>query len=218
MTRSYDDGMKAPQPVTQIPIRTRGRRRPAPQSRGAVLEATRELLKVRRLDELTVAGIVELAGISRPTFYASFDTKYSVVAALIEDVGDGVWELWQEFFDEDGPITEAPIHKAGIGTMRLWRSQAALFCATVEGWHSDGEIHDVWSAVLERFAAAMERRLHRSRAPRPSDDMLVASLVSAFERALYLAVATPESVFGRSDEELADVLTRIWVLALTDGG
>lgn len=207
-------GVEAARQLTEVPPRPSGRRRPAPQSRGAIVGAVRELLKIRRLDELTVAEIVERAGISRPTFYASFDTKYSVVAELIADVGQGIYEIWRPFFDSDGPADEAAIHRAGMGTAERWRQQAALFTATVEGWHTDPEIHAVWSAVLDRFAVALLDRLHRTRAPRPSDDILAASLVSMFERSLYLGVSIPDSVYGRSDEELVGVLARLWAQAL----
>jgi AcrR family transcriptional regulator len=183
-----------------------------------VLEAVAELLKVRRVDELTVAEIVGRAGISRPTFYASFDTKYSVVAALIADVGDDIYDLWRAFFDADGPIQREPIYEAGIATMERWRAQGALFTATIEGWHTDPEIHAVWSAVLDRFSHALTERLHRAREPRSSDDILAASLVSAFERCVYLAVSTPDSVFARSDAELADVLADLWTRSLDAAG
>ncbi|WP_026910478.1 TetR/AcrR family transcriptional regulator [Patulibacter minatonensis] len=206
--------MAATRPVSDVPRRTRGRRRPAPQSHGAVLEAVRELLKVRRLDELTVAEIVERAGISRPTFYASFDTKYAVVATLIAGVGEGIYDIWQPFFSGEGPIDEAAVREPTIATVERWRRQGALFTATVEGWHSDPEIHEVWNEILQRFEREVLARLHRSRAPRAGDDMLAAAMVSMFERCLYLAVSDPDGPFGSSDEQLADTLSAVWARSL----
>jgi AcrR family transcriptional regulator len=179
-----------------------------------VVEAVRELLKVRRLEELTVAEIVERAGISRPTFYASFDTKYSVVATLIEGMGEGIWEIWRPVFETDGPLGEDEIRPVALATIGRWREQGALFTATVEGWHHDPEIHEAWGGVLARFDEALTARIERLRAPRPSDDMLAAAMVSVFERTLYLAVSTPDGVLGRSDDELADVLASIWARSL----
>lgn len=203
-----------PRPATDVPPRTRGRRRPAPQSRGLIVEAVRELLKVRRLDDLTVAEIAERAGVSRPTFYSSFDTKYGVVATLIEGMGEGIFGIWRPFFEGEGPVDEARIRPVTVGTISHWREQGALFTAIIEGWHSDPEIHEAWSTVLDRFCVALTARLHRMRAPQPSDDVLVASMVSLFERGLYLAVSSPDSAFGRSDDELADVLSAVWVRSL----
>lgn len=208
---STDSELAAP---GAIPARSRGQRRRTSQSRQAIIEAVRDLLTERRLDDLTVNEIVERAEISRPTFYSHFETKYSVIAALVADMGESVFDAWRPFFDGEGPIDEVDLRRLAVITLGLWREQGALFTATVEGWHSDQEIHDVWNPVLERFAAALKRRLTRWRPLTPADDLMAAALVSAFERCVYLAVATPESPLGRSDEELAGVLAAIWVRSL----
>lgn len=201
---------------TDVPPRDRRRR--APQTRGAILEAVRALLKVRRLDDLQVNEIVERAGISRQTFYVHFETKYSVIAALIADTGEGILEIWAPVFDGDGPIDEAQVRAASKSTITHWRAQATLFSATIEGWHQDAEIHDVWNEVLvrfeERFAARVRR--HRGGTPRRNDDMLVGALMEAFQRCLYLGMSVPGSAFARSDDDLADMLAALWAAALSD--
>lgn len=201
---------------TDVPPRDRRRR--APQTRGAILEAVRDLLTIRRLDDLQVNEIVERAGISRQTFYVHFETKYSVIAALITDTGKGILEIWAPVFDADGPIVEADVRTASKSTITHWRAQATLFSATIEGWHSDAEIHDVWNDVLarfeERFAARVAR--HRGGTLRPNDDMLVGALMEAFQRCLYLGMSVPASPFGRSDDDLADMLAALWTAALND--
>lgn len=199
-----------------VPPRYRHQRRRSSQSRTAILEAVRELLAVRRLDDLQVNEIVERAGISRQTFYVHFETKYSVIAALIADTGEGILEIWAPFFDGKGPISEAAVRACSRSTISHWRAQATLFSATIEGWHSDQEIHDVWNAVLAefetRFAARVRR--HRDGTPRRNDDMLVGALMEAFQRCLYLAMSVPDSAFGRSDDDLAEMLASLWAAAL----
>jgi AcrR family transcriptional regulator len=197
-----------------LPPRSRGRRQRAAPTREAIAESMRELLKTRRLEEVTVAEIVELAQVSRQTFYSHFETKYSVVAALVEDMGETIFERWEHFFAEDGPIDEAELRELGLVTLGRWREQAALFAATIEGWHNDREIHDVWNAVLERFAAALAERLGHVREPHAGDDMLFPVLISLYERSVYLAVSAPGGPLGRSDEELAEVLAHIWLRSL----
>lgn len=197
----------------------RGRRRRAPQTREAILEAVRELLKSRRLDDLQVNEIVEHAGISRQTFYVHFDTKYAVVAALIEAMGDGILNLWSPLFDGDGPIEKAQLVELGAGTIAAWRAQGPLWTATIEGWHTDGEIHDVWNEVLETFAARLLARVARHRGAeglRPRDAMLTQALISGFERSLYLAVSIPHPVLGSSDDDLAVMLAELWSRALAN--
>lgn len=197
-----------------VPPRHRAQRRLASPSRVAITDAVRELLTVRRLDEVTVQEIVDRAQISRPTFYAHFETKYSVVAALVADMGETIFQLWAPFFDEDGPIREDALRDVAVATLRGWREQATLFSATIEGWHNDHEIHDTWNGVLDRFVSGLTARVERARPLRPDDDMVITGLVNLFERCVYLAVATPDSPLGRSDEDLAGVLAMMWTRSL----
>ena len=46
--------------------------------------------------------------------------------------------------------------------------------------------------------------------------MLVGALMEAFQRCLYLAMSVPASAFGRSDDDLAEMLADLWAAALTD--
>lgn len=154
--------------------------------------------------------IVEEAKTSRQTFYAHFDTKYAVVASLIDEMGQAIYAAWVPFFAASGPVEHAELRDVSLLTLSLWRQEAALFSATIEGWHSDQEIHDVWNEVLVRFAEALRTRVARSRPLERDDDLRTTAMVSLFERCVYLAVATPDSPLGRSDEELADMLADIW--------
>lgn len=197
-----------------IPPRSRGRRQRSASTRDAITEAMRELLTVRRLEDVTVQEIVERAQVSRQTFYAHFETKYSVVADLVEDMGRTIYEHWRGFLEADGPILEAELHALGMLTLRSWRDQATLFSATIEGWHNDREIHDVWNDVLERFASGLAARVARVRPPQPDDDMVFPALISLYERCIYLGVSAPAGPFGRSDDELARVLAQIWLRSL----
>lgn len=197
-----------------IPPRYRNQRRRSSQSRAAICQAVRELLTQRRLDELTVNEIVERAEISRPTFYAHFETKYSVVADLVAEMGQTIYDLWLPIFSGDGPLTEAQLTEVGVHTVRRWREQGAMYAATVEGWHSDQEIHDAWNVVLEGFRVSLTERLARWRPLRPQDAMLVPMMISTFERSVYLAVSVPDSPLGTSDEQLARVLASVWVTTL----
>lgn len=200
--------------VSAIPPRYRSQRRRSLQSRAAICDAVRELLSERRLDELTVNEIVERAEISRPTFYSHFETKYSVVAAMVAEMGETVYDHWRDVFAGDGPLAEEAIHGVAMATLGRWREQGALFAATIEGWHSDQEIHDVWNDVLERFRVALTERLQRWRPLQPRDAMMVPAMISLFERCVYLAVSVPDSPLGTSDEQLADVLASVWVRSL----
>ncbi|WP_179377951.1 TetR/AcrR family transcriptional regulator [Rhodococcus sp. ACS1] len=196
-----------------------GQRRLAAPSRQAIIDAVRELLTIRRLDDLTVQEIVDRAQMSRPTFYSHFDTKYSVVAALIADMGRTIYERWNPFFEGEGPIEKDTLRHVSLETLRGWREHATLFSATIEGWHSNQEIHDTWNEINESFRLALTARLAKARPLEPGDDMLTAALISLCERCVYLAIAAPDSPLARSDEDLADVMAMMLTncLRLPDG-
>lgn len=201
-------------PVGAIPPRVRGQRRRSLQSRLAICEAVRELLLVRRLDDLTVNEIVERAEISRPTFYSHFETKYSVVADLVAEMGQTVYGHWAPIFAGDGPLSDVELRDVSALTLQAWREQGALFGATIEGWHSDHEIHDAWNDVLERFRVALTERVARWRPLQPADEMAVPAMIALFERCVYLAVSVPDSPLGTSDDQLARMLAAVWVRTL----
>lgn len=199
-----------------VPARRRPARKVEPQSRTQVLRAVEELLQSARLDELKVGQIVAAAGVSRATFYVHFDTKFSVVAALIEDLVGQHLAVWSPLFDGAGPIEESLLRSCIEGTVAQWREHAAVLTATIEGWHSDPEIHELWSAMLERFAEALETRIRRGDPVGAHVDVeaLSAGLIALLERCIYLALSTPESVFSRSDPMVVDTVTTIWSRSL----
>lgn len=178
------------------------------------MAAVRDLLHTRRLHDLTVSEIVEVAGISSPTFYAHFPSKYAAVIRLSEDLGDTISDLWSDFFAGDGPIDEAELTEVCLRSLRMWRSQGALFAAFVEGGHSDDSLLKVWGGVLARFSVKLLDRLARARPLRAGDLMMTEALIAAFERSLYLAVTSDETSLSGSDEELAATLARMWVRSL----
>ncbi len=61
-----------------IDYKTRTRRR--------IQRAFLELLEERPFEKITVANIAERAEVSRPTFYAHFETKYFLLTSLVEDM------------------------------------------------------------------------------------------------------------------------------------
>lgn len=183
-----------------------------PQSRLAITEAVEKLMTEHRLDELTVAEIVEAAGVSRATFYVHFETKFSVVAALLEDVVDDIFTSWGPLFDGEGPIAERDVRRYVTVALQRWRRHAALMAAAHEAWHTDPEIHKIWGAWQERFAAALAVRIERSGIDVDVHvHQLATVLLAIVERSAYLAVSTPESVLSRSDESLAEVIAAVWV-------
>lgn len=169
-----------------------------------------KLLLERRLDEISVAEIVRTAGVSRGAFYMHFDTKFSVIAALVD--GD-VEELWRPLLDGDGPIEEDVLRGVLEAMARHWQERATFLAAVIEGWHSDSELHDVWGRVREHFDRAVADRIRRADIPVDDPEGLAAVLIAATERCVYLNV-TGVGPLADSLERLVDTLAAVWLGAL----
>jgi AcrR family transcriptional regulator len=174
-----------------------------------------ELLSHKRLDELQVNDIVAAAMISRPTFYAHFDTKYSVVAVQIRTMGAAIFDLWAPLFDGSGPIRHDVVLGCARATISSWRERSALCIAATEGWHSNAEIHEAWNPVILQFNKAATERIARTDLALNHPEATAAALVSMFERCMYSTVAVPDSPLFDADETLAEVMAAIWTKILS---
>lgn len=180
-----------------------------------IMVVVEELLSHKRLDELQVNDIVAAARISRPTFYAHFDTKYSVVAAQIRTMGAAIFDLWAPLFDGSGPIRHDIVLECARATIRSWRERPALCIAATEGWHSNAEIHEAWNPVILQFNSAATERIARANLTLAHPEATAAALVSMFERCMYSTVAVPDSPLFDADETLAEVMASIWTRILS---
>ena len=81
--------------------RTRGRPKDATRREG-VLDTTRELLVAKGYDEITLAEIARLAGVSRPFMYDNWGTKFALVEDAIFTATDQT-----QLIDENKPFAEA---------------------------------------------------------------------------------------------------------------
>jgi TetR/AcrR family transcriptional regulator, ethionamide resistance regulator len=204
-----------------VPGRPRGRgRRAGAHSREAILAAAERLLRSKRLDELTVAEIVHDAGVSRASFYIHFDSKYALVAALVEKVIDGIYDVWEPWLEGDAPTAREVFAGRMTATVREWADHAAILSAAVESWHTDPEIYDLWGGMLRRFTTAVTERIERDRAAGriPSDELdshaLAAALVWLNERCFYVAASGSEEAFADAERTLVPVLAAMWARAL----
>src|SRR4051812_25556107 len=196
----------------------RGRRRPAEgrDVAGSILDAAEGLLAKRGMTDLTVADVIEAAGVSRGSFYFYFESKQAVVAALLERIVDEVHEASLPWFERGDTPPERALREAVTGSLALWRRHAAVLRSTIEGWQSDPELRNLWSDVLRRFTDAAAEQIERDREAGVASDgpparSLAAALVAMNERCFYLAVVDMQP---ESDDELVEALTAIWLSSI----
>ncbi|WP_371406862.1 TetR/AcrR family transcriptional regulator [Kribbella sp. NBC_00662] len=200
-------------------VRSARRSAAAPASaelRERILSATRELLRERRFDTLSVADILDAAGVSRASFYFYFPSKQAVLADLVREAvtqGQQAARPWTD--REQDPVTGL---RSGVTDgARLWRDNAGVLMAIVESWGSDEELRELWLEQMNLFTEAATARIESDPVAGPRlgstrARAAAASLTWMGERLYYLAAA---SVPPFDDEEvLIETLTTAWTSIL----
>lgn len=177
-----------------------------------ILAAAERLLETTPLTELSVARIIDEAGVSRTTFYFYFSSKYAPVTALLTRVMDEIYERVSEFTGRPHNRTDqgagpAALDKGLEGAAQLFRDHRMVFRATVEHWHAVPELRKLWLGIIERFTEAFATEIDRERAAGnapegiPSRE-LSAALIWASERCLYVAGLGVDDDLPHEDQAL----------------
>jgi TetR/AcrR family transcriptional regulator, ethionamide resistance regulator len=185
----------------------------------AIVAAAETLLQTHRLHDLSVSAIIEAAGVSRPTFYFYFPSKYAVVATLLQRVFDEILESVQPWLTRgEGESPEATLRTVLGMAAHLWHQHGAAIRAAQENAHADPELGAAWFAIMERFRVALCQEIRRARVASDlacgiDPELLSATLIWSSERTLYMTtlgddphLATPEAG--------VDGLLAIWLPAI----
>jgi TetR/AcrR family transcriptional regulator, ethionamide resistance regulator len=187
----------------------------------AIFKATEKLLGKHDVADLSVAQIIERAGISRASFYHYFSSKFGVIAGLLAAIMDQIFETASPFLRRpDASITES----LGISmqnAMDIWTEHRLLLRAVMEHWASSEELEAQWTGAMTRFAEAVAAEIDQERSAGhlppglPSGDLATA-LVWSTERCLY--IAGREADASQFDERArVEVLVTMWAGTLELG-
>jgi AcrR family transcriptional regulator len=182
--------------MTEMARRTKGSRSVDPDgSRPAdnIGAATVRLLERTSFTDTSVAHILDEANISRATFYFYFESKFAVLAGLLENAMDDIFETVQPFLarpPEDSP--EAALERSIRAVTSAWHRHRLILQAVAHHWHSDPGLHALWLGIVERFVAAgadeIERERETGKITSPlSGRILASTLFWGTERVLYMA-------------------------------
>jgi AcrR family transcriptional regulator len=182
----------------------------------AIFEATERLLAERALQDLSVAQIIDAAGISRATFYFYFSSKYAVVTGLLAAVMDEIYDVMAPFVRRPGTeVPEGPLRESLTAAAGVWHAHSAALRAVMEHWHAVPELRTLWLGVVRRFAdgLAHDIELERTRglAPAGTDSRALATaLIWGTERCFYVAGFGADS--DLPDEQAAvEPLLALWL-------
>lgn len=157
-----------------------------------IFDATEKLLESTSLEELTVAAILQRAGISRTTFYRYFTSKHQVVSALLQLLQVELVGVMRPWGSRGDRAPHEALREAWEAAAAVWARHRPVLRACSEHWHADPEIGQGWVAMLERFATQIAQQIDEARetgaAPKGIDSRKLAlHLTWSSERMLYLA-------------------------------
>ena len=171
------------------------------------------------LHDISVADIIEEAEVARATFYFYFSSKYAVVAGLLAQIMDEIYDVVEPFRarSADEP-PDVALRRSLESSTVVWGAHRAAIRATVEHWHAVPELQSLWLAVVERFTTAVAAEIDRQRSeglvpPGVDSRQLAATVIWATERILYIAGLGADDDLP-SEPATIDVLMALWLGAL----
>jgi TetR/AcrR family transcriptional regulator, ethionamide resistance regulator len=159
----------------------------------AILAATEQLLRERSFGELAVNDILDVAGVSRTSFYAHFPSRSAVLAACLRRVVDELAVAVDPFLTE----AERDPQRAIRVSLERWVGMATehgpLLRTASEEWPHDSELQAMWFEVIAAFSGPVAGVIERARAagaapPGADAQALAACLMWGYERVLHLAL------------------------------
>jgi AcrR family transcriptional regulator len=184
------------------------RRRRTPQdARQEILDAARQLIAERPLNEVTVAAIMERTTLSRKSFYVYFRDRSELVIALVRPLraqADAALADWAGAAD---PV------RAGRAALRaaadLYHQHGtimrALFWASAEDPDLAAARHDLTEPVIDTAVAAIAPI-----AADPDPQRLRATVRALVTMNVHSMLALPADATSADLDQLADTLATIW--------
>ena|SRR5689334_1608029 len=193
------------------------RRRTRAEIQEAVRTALVEMLAERPFKDVTVDELARRAGLSRTAFYFYYPDKNEVLKEAANDVAAEVYAEADRWWHGEGPPVQL-VRDALEGIARVFTTHADMLRAAVEATTYDAEFRAFYEALIQRFVDATAAHLRReldAKRLRPLDpDTIAEALVWMVERCNY-AILLLE---GRSEQQVVDSLTAIWIHALYPDG
>ena len=176
--------------------------------RQELLQAVELLLGGRSVADLMINDICREAGVSRPTFYAHFDSKFAAVGALaelrLEEMFDALWRSTTLA----GPESEALWTAQWLKMVDWWRQNRLVLTAAGQAWRAERGWPEVWTRKTAIWRHYIERMREDGQASPGFDASALAGLIVAMvENAFYLRFSGADDLFP-DDERFAQTLSR----------
>ncbi|HEY1968327.1 MAG TPA: TetR/AcrR family transcriptional regulator [Pseudonocardia sp.] len=137
---------------------------PRIDTRSAILHALEEVLAEHPLHTVSVAQIIEVAGVSRGAFYSYFESKFDAAGALITQVIDRGLEIWQPFIEQPESDPLAGLASALRASLDMWAEHRGIALTYHQYWNTVPELGQQWLANFDRFVARLADSIDQARA------------------------------------------------------
>ncbi|BBX17606.1 TetR family transcriptional regulator [Mycolicibacterium duvalii] len=202
------------------PSAAEDRRSRGDRQRDAIVAAVRELLEERSFAELSVSAISERAGVARSGFYFYFESKYAVLAVILDDARDELTELTHDFAPREPGETPSEFATRMVGSAaKVYASNNPVMQACAVARNTDAQIRtmmdDFGDKIIDRIVALVQQ----DEGARPITGDLPA-LIRTLAATTTMTLLHDSSFIGR-DTDIAravEIVERLWLYALWGGG
>jgi AcrR family transcriptional regulator len=193
------------------------RRRTRDEVQQAVRGALVEMLAERPFKDVTVDELARRAGLSRTAFYVYYPDKNEVLKEATNAAAADVYAEADRWWHGEG-APETLVREALEGIAAVYCEHADMLRAAVEATTYDAEFRAFYESLIRRFVVAtaehLRRELDAGRLRPLEPDSIAESLVWMAERCNYAILL----IEGRSQREVVESLTAIWIHALYPDG
>lgn len=181
----------------------------------AILDAVEHVLDAQPFERVSVAQLIQAAGVSRGTFYFYFESKYAVLAAVFERILDQVYDVFTgTWLAHDAAAARPALRKALNASYELFLSHGPLLRAIADSWNRQPELEARYRQMISRLIDGAAAQIDRDRAagiapPGPDSRALAAAMIWMNERCFYVDSMGWEPAF-RSDAKMVDALADVW--------
>ncbi|UXA19655.1 TetR/AcrR family transcriptional regulator [Mycobacterium sp. SMC-4] len=196
------------------------RRSRGDRQRDAIVAAVRELLEERSFAELSVSAISERAGVARSGFYFYFESKYAVLAVILDEARDELIELTHDFAPREPGETPSEFATRMVGSAaKVYATNNPVMQACAAARYTDAQIRammdDFGDKIIDRIVALVGQ--DEGAQPISSDlPALIRTLAATTTMTL-----THDSAFIGRDADITravEIVERLWLYGLWGGG
>jgi AcrR family transcriptional regulator len=207
------DGAEPTPPVR----RSRGDRQ-----REAIVAAVRELLEEGSFADLSVSKISDRAGITRSGFYFYFDSKYDVLALILEEATHELEELTRYFAPRAPEETRTEFADRMVGSAAaVFAHNDPIMAACNDARNTDAKIREILDGqidiVIDQIVGVVKDEIAAGTAHPISDDIPV--LVRTLGATTVMMLSGDVTFLGpdRDVQRAVRVLKQLWLSSLWAG-